>query len=137
MAKYTVQCGKCQQEYVVSLLGSHKERERKLAVWAGLCESCAAEKKAAATAQAAETAKKAGLPELTGSPKQVAWAETLRAARIKELGKEDINDLAEDIEKSPAEVEQAIAKIRRTAAAAWWIENRNVSIDDLVLAACE
>ena len=38
--------------------------------------------RAAASAQASEANTRSGLPALTGSPKQVAWAETIRAKKI-------------------------------------------------------
>ncbi|KAI93541.1 hypothetical protein T281_16050 [Rhodomicrobium udaipurense JA643] len=48
-----------------------------------ICPDCAekalAEKRAAESAAAAQTAAEAGLPPLVGTPRQVAWAETIRA----------------------------------------------------------
>lgn len=79
-----------------------------------------------------------GLPALTGSPKQVAWAETLRDFMVRDLDAEAASLLATlraDLGRTLgadhlalAELEPAIALLveeyRRQAAAAWWIDRR-------------
>lgn len=85
MAKYTV-THSCGHDEIHNLTGPHKNRE-----WwlenvgpVRLCSDCYHEEKqnqyADQSARSAEAAQVAGLPALTGSEKQIAWAETLRSA---------------------------------------------------------
>lgn len=83
MAKYDIKFS-CGHTETRDLIGKVKDRERKIEYFEehGLCSECwEAEKKREFERQnqkAAEEAREYGLPELTGSEKQVAWATTLR-----------------------------------------------------------
>jgi hypothetical protein len=72
----------------VQLYGKLEERRRKLDWYAtsGLCADCyrsrQAQQRAQASAQAASTNAAQGLPALTGTDKQIAWAESIRADRL-------------------------------------------------------
>lgn len=102
MAKYEVEhaCGHTETH---NLTGPHKNRE-----WwlenvgpSRLCSDCFQEEKqkqhAEQSAQAAESAKASGLPELTGSPKQIAWAETLRASFLASALQYDLASALRDL----------------------------------------
>lgn len=82
----------CGDETTVNLTGTnaHGEHDRKAASLTRLaCPACRAQasKRDHATAsQEAATANQAtGLPALDGTPKQVAWAETIRASALEEI----------------------------------------------------
>lgn len=80
MAKYTVThtCGHTED---VQLFGAEKERARRLSGMRNrLCATCEAE-------QAAESAKASGLIPLTGSDKQIAWGNQIRAERLPQMRK--------------------------------------------------
>lgn len=83
MAKYEVLMS-CGHYEIIQLFGPHKERDRKIEWFesSGLCTECwEAEKKRKydeINQKAAEAAQEYGLPNLTGSEKQTAWANTLR-----------------------------------------------------------
>lgn len=143
MAKYdvTYSCGHTAE---ISLFGPHKDRTRKIE-WMqreALCPDCyqaAREReRTEATAKAAEIAKADCLPELTGTPKQVAWAETIRARMTSELdkwygqGQQAANDgkLAEAAQWQIAVAAQWYDDVRAQTAATWWIDHR----DDRVVA---
>lgn len=82
MAKYTV-THSCGHEEVVNLIGPHRDREWRMArMEEEVCHECYLRQLAAENAKAAEENKKNELPALTGSEKQVAWAESIRAQRI-------------------------------------------------------
>ena len=89
MANYDIKfsCGHVETR---NIIGKVKDRERKIEYFKeyGLCSACwEAEKKHQFEEQnrkAAEEAKEYGLPELTGTEKQVAWANTLRQNWIAE-----------------------------------------------------
>ena len=80
----------------VQMYGKHSERGRK-AAWMeknALCDECAAKARDEGNRKAAATNAEAGLPSLTGTPKQIAWAETLRTkAYALFLSDHEINEL--------------------------------------------
>lgn len=100
-----------------------------------LCGRCYAAQRATDRQAAAEAAARQnhelGLPALGGSERQIAWAETIRAEKLKQ-----INDLIDRVmarnNALPPAVEAAISQVRAVATAAWWIDNRDVSGVDLV-----
>lgn len=76
---------------------------------------------------------------LTGTEKQLAWAEQIRSAQMAALAKwnagaaELIAD--EDAENQPeltAWVAKVSAAIERQTAAAWWIDHRDCPLDELM-----
>lgn len=87
MAKYDVRFS-CGHVATICLYGKEEDRQRKIAWYEenGLCPDCyrkqqEEEKKAAAEKAAAEAAS-FGLPELVGSPKQIAWADKIRVGIV-------------------------------------------------------
>lgn len=147
MAKYkfTYSCG---HDGEAQLYGPEKERQRKIQYWEnfGLCPECFHKKK---TEEAKADAAMLGLPELSGSEKQKAWAETIRA----EAAKADESRLESEfssafssmlgaeqqakVEGKISELEQNhgenafqelkklyLDKIRDITDCRWWIDNR-------------
>lgn len=57
------------------------------------------------------------LPELTGSPKQIAWAEKIRAGAIEAIRREAT-------EEPEATIEAVVALAAIPQSAGWWIEHR-------------
>lgn len=92
MAKYDIKFS-CGHTETRDLIGKVKDRERKIEYFEehGLCSECwEAEKKRQFEEQnqkASEEAREYGLPELTGSEKQVPWATTLRQKFITDTEK--------------------------------------------------
>lgn len=146
MAKYTIKhiCGHTQVHQIYGT-NSHGERDRKQAWLATcLCEDCyKAQQQAERDAKNAESAKanaEAHLPTLTGTPKQIAWAETIRAEKIKKL-----NEILERIEALKAkrtlteiELEQDkklqafVATYKNEDSAARWIDLRDRNVESLL-----
>jgi hypothetical protein len=130
MAKYTI-TRSCSHTEEVQIYGtnSHGERTRQAEYEATkLCRECylAAQqaKRDAAAAEAAQTATEQGLPELTGSEKQIKWALSIRAEKLSELAA----TLAQVTVHNPTtDAMLATAQQRLTAhtASSWWIDNRN------------
>lgn len=137
MAKYDVKFS-CGHTETIQLVGKIKERERRIE-WLenhGLCSECyEAEKKRQFEEQnkkAAEEAKEYGLPELSGTEKQVAWGNTLRKQWIEKVESE-IRTWITDDESRDEEVRKALKRVVEehlinTVDARWWIDNRNASI---------
>lgn len=89
----------CGHDGRVNIIGPTKDRERK-AGWhfSGLCPECykkkQEEKREAANKEAAEKSVEMELPDLSGTEKQVAWANTLRIKVI-----DDLNSRCDKVEK--------------------------------------
>ena len=140
----------CGHEEEVNLVGSSRDRERKLA-WleSQPCRACQEE---AAAKRNKEREKELGLPDLEGSEKQISWATTIRLERFKELdefikacegsleaGAKKLKEAEEKGAEAVAMVEQKIARyeerLRKAMAALevvstmtdshWWINHRN------------
>ena len=120
---------KCGHSEAVQLYGKAADRQRKLAWLASQnCKACEAE-------QRAKVAKAAGLPTLVGSPRQVDWAESIRAQKLRELAK-----IQAQVEVAPGTDEEkaihlgAIQAVHNKRDSIWWIDNRNESIYQLIKA---
>lgn len=125
------------------LYGPMAQRERTIErALDRLCPDCYAAKlaaeRAAESAAAAEAAKTAGLPALTGSEKQIAWAEAIRAKQAAGLAAID-QALANAPAAANADAvrigrEIIAATIARTAAKDW-IDGRDMVLDRTWLSA--
>jgi hypothetical protein len=89
------------------------------------CDDCARtarnEQRTAETLAAADTARDAGFPPLTGSDKQTAWAERIRSATLNEID----NALANWPQVAEPARAIMLAAISRLTDASWWIEHRS------------
>lgn len=145
MSKYTIThaCGhvKIHQIYGTDSKG---ERGRK-AEWLSrcICEDCyKAEqeaKRAVENAQNAEKNAESGFPALTGTEKQVAWAETIRANQAKEL-LDFLGQFEENAHLAPKEAEigkELITQLLQRSSAAEWIDSRDVRYDRWLMSEIE
>jgi hypothetical protein len=129
MAKHTI-AHSCGHEVEHTLFGPYEGRRGRIEELTGNpCPECEQAKRteatAAANAEAAEAASKAGLPKLTGSEKQIAWAETIRMKVIAQA-QDAINRTATTPARQ-AQVAPLLAKLKAQTNAAWWIDNRTRS----------
>lgn len=112
---------KCGHSANVQIYGTntHGERDSK-AAWYGTinCPNC---KKTEAAKWCADN----GCSTLTGSSKQIAWAETIRQEAIAglEIAANGIPDEAPDAVRQQAC--EVIASAKAETRAAWWIDNRD------------
>jgi hypothetical protein len=141
MAKYSVDhtCGHTETH---QLVGPHKERDRKIA-WleTTLCSECwraeQERQRAEASAKAAEANQSAGLPDLTGSEKQIAWAESIRRPISDFLGVAETEMLTrftcspEARDELAGAIALVVDQVRGQTAAKWWIDaGRGLEIDN-------
>lgn len=118
----------CGHTDTVQLYGPNKDRERKLE-WLKnqLCPDCnkkhLEEERMKKAKLALEEAKVAGLPELTGSEKQIAWALEIRQTILNGLA--DANHQDDDTIK----VRKFVSGI---AEAKWWINHRESDFTELL-----
>lgn len=137
----------CGHEGRVNITGPGKEKEwKKDREFSGLCPECREKKKAEErerkNKESAEKSKEMKLPDLTGSIKQVAWANSLRLDKINRIinfmeqicvKDKDNNFLirsirGEKISLTEDEVEECLDyMIRSKTEASFWIDKRNVS----------
>ena len=145
----------CGHEETVTLYGPTRERERKLRWMEGvLCPEC---QKAKNEKAIQDRTKELGLPELRGSEKQIAWAQTIRLEKLDRLGgwadriKSRTEELSERLNSE--EDTEKIEKVRKKLDVGrdklallletidylssideshWWIEHRSDSEETLV-----
>lgn len=133
----------CGHEEIHQIYGKTSERDGK-AEWLSksLCRECwaveQARKREAESRSAAAANESDGLPALVGSPKQIAWAESIRAKKIAE-GREKINymhgvsvpaDREAEKQEYISKSENFFARMRAEASAKSWIDNRLRSFGD-------
>jgi len=150
MAKYEI-THECGHTETVVLFGKNSDRERRIA-WleSNPCRDCLRKmEQDRATTQQEEF----GLPDLTGSEKQIVWAITIRARKVTEFSEtmEKVYNHRDTIlanrEKYPnytdAVIQESIEKIQRAnTAMEWlyatktdskfWIENRDMTTQELL-----
>jgi len=144
MAKYEIDriCGHWE---IIQLYGQYDDRRYKLEKVEPkkLCEECYQkqidEQRAAEAVKAVEMAQQHGFPALTGSAKQIAWAETIRYKMMVEiekiinstLGAADLATLAA-YGFTPDDLQQGVRLISTQMAASWWIEHRHLTGKTLI-----
>jgi len=126
MAKYEAKF-KCGHTEIVQLYGPKKKRTWKLEQFQyELCPACRQAEREQKNQQAAAANAAAGLPVLEGTPKQVAWAESIRAEILS--GEEEVRARIA-APNAPADqvalAEKALKRVRNQSSAAWWIEHRH------------
>ncbi len=131
MAQYTIEraCGHTER---VNICGPGKDRNRRAEYEATkLCRECYRARlqveRDAAAAQAADAAAETGLPELTGSERQIKWALQIRAEIIAEL-----DGYRVQLDNAPDQDQRELAEnimdwIAGQTSASWWIDNRGKS----------
>ena len=144
----TYACGHTGRE---QLYGKNEERERRLRYLEGcMCPECEKKNVARRVEEQRITDSAAGLPDLTGSDKQIAWARQLRKSFLEEWEsfcnhvEKQKNSFSSD--HSPEEVEAeykiavktlALAKEQTIAhtSAYWWINNRSGCLEKAIVEA--
>jgi hypothetical protein len=118
MAKYIVK-HTCGHQVEVQLFGKYADREKRIA-WLETqeCDEC---RRAKANAEAATMKEARGLQDLTGSEKQVAWANTIREKAYKCL--DTLTQFATN-DQAKAMMETWKSKMDAETTAKWWIDNR-------------
>ena len=120
MAWQTVQCVECKTEYRVQMYGKMTAREYRVANWSGLCDDC----KAAEGRKAGDANTAAGLVALTGSEKQIAWAEQIRA-KLLPLYVDFVGVQAPKLDAENAKKLNAVLDmVKAETSASWWIDHR-------------
>lgn len=149
MAKATAACTCCEcgKSFTASRILASRDQANNWEEWAKSniiqCDECRAkareEEKAVANAKAAEETKEFELPELQGTEKQIAWANTIRIAYFKSYSK-IVAKYAEILAAKRQQCEDDYKAFLEIAghlfatktSAVFWIENRDLTIRLLV-----
>lgn len=129
MAKFEI-TRKCGHNETVAIFGKQDSRESR-ADWEAtrLCRECylaeQAQKREEEAKAATEHANAAGLPELAGTEKQVAWANKIRA-EIMEAMAAWIREAKADISQE-AVAASLVEIMSHETEARYWIENREIT----------
>jgi len=132
MAQYSV-TRSCGHTETVNLIGKHRDREWRLENVEPhkTCRACyeaeLAHKKAKATAEAIEAAKEMELPELAGTEKQIAWAETIRQKILSRV--DGIMNVKSTDEREA--LLPGLDELQQIESARWWIDHRDIAPRDL------
>lgn len=138
MAQYTITHA-CEHQQTHVLYGKIEDRHRKLDRWKeGVCTTCYRE---SLSKRAIFLATQLGLPALTGSTKQIAWAESLRGTRVDDIRefvntaiKGSLHDVRGLRMKPPPQAQQRVCDnainalvnlLRDKVSSSWWIDTRD------------
>lgn len=137
MAKAIAQCTcrTCGKTFEVTAFKQNSREARRFEEWAESsiteCRECEdkriAEARAQENAEALESARQNGWPELTGSAKQVAWATAIRKKEIESLRARSWHE-----KHAPLAAEAIDYIIREKTTAAWWIDNQGMPLLRLI-----
>lgn len=128
-------CGATTHVTAATTAAAYERRDYLLAHGGVTCTDCYyAAKKAEAADAATKFAEDNALPALTGSDKQIAWANTIRLKKIAQI--DAVCVVSSD---APAEladhIAKAVAAVKAQADARYWIDNRDADVRALVRAA--
>ncbi|MFZ3132735.1 MAG: hypothetical protein WA125_16940 [Desulfosporosinus sp.] len=128
MAKYTV-TRSCGHEETVALIGKNREWRLEHVETNKLCSECYQEdlkrRREEANREAAEAARDNNLPVLTGTEKQIPWAETIRQRIMSDLD-EVIYETRGNKGRDELAIQEAYQAIKNKATAHWWIDRRYI-----------
>lgn len=139
MAQYDV-THSCGHQAHIELFGKLTGRERVMEGMRGrVCDNCRRAAHAASNAAAAEA--NSGLPALTGSDRQIAWAESIRHSIAQAL------EVALNVARTHPQAAERAAEVRRWeragaavmahTSAGWWIDHRSYSPRELLREAAQ
>lgn len=126
MAKYDVTHA-CGCTHTHQIIGPHKERDKRIAsLEMQKCADCWQAEKEEDARKTAEANAAKGLVALEGSPKQIAWAETIRAKKLAEIDKLGTSGTCTEAFFKVADYIKSIAEAK------YWIDNRDCSVQYLM-----
>ena len=112
-------CGHEKEHYIIGEYAADYDRQAaKLS--RGKCAACSTQAAVLTASQTRAAALELGLAALEGNPKQIAWAETIRAKRLAAL------------QRGNGETVMIVARITD---AKWWIDHRSDADDGLIASA--
>jgi hypothetical protein len=134
ISTYSVKCRTCRRRFTVQLFGSHEKNLFLVDKKDWYCETCKQEFTRQQAAKLAEVQASSGFPALQGTPKQIPWAEKIRAELINKLDYLQ-KSLKYENENQKALSERAFEVFRdawrEKPQAKWWIDQRRMTVRDI------
>lgn len=135
LAKVTCTCATCGNKFEVRAHRNNSREAASFVEWAQEniteCYDCKASRARAArdaeNAVAAAEAAEKGLPNLTGSEKQIAWANTVRSGILNLVGNYYSTGNGRKLPAASACLEGITSILLSHTSAGWWIDNRSAS----------
>lgn len=130
---------KCGHKDEIQMYGKESSRDAEVERLSHrLCPECYARQRAREAAATAAEQAAAGLPALTGSDKQIAWALKIRSELLDVAadGRQRLDALDQahpNTQRSVRLLDAALDALRRQTRASWWIDHRSDN-DALALA---
>lgn len=122
-------CTHCGATFEVEAVKGNRRDADSWEAWAvehyDTCPACELSIRREAAAETAKKAAEEGLPQLTGSEKQVMWALSLREAKL-----EEVSQYVAKTKFKPEDMEivnACAALVAQQTKASWWIDNRRTS----------
>jgi hypothetical protein len=110
------------------MYGKSAQRQWRVDNWNGVCDDCLARRREEAREAAIKEAAEMGLPDLTGTDKQIKWAVTIRDRLVKSI--------EETLQKKSSEYRpEAYDYLCGITESSFWIDHRDTSADYLLKAA--
>jgi len=147
MAKSNIHCATGDCSNLITLFGGNRKEADRKAQWAQdqgfICDDCQQKQRDQANAEAAEQNAALGLPALTGSDKQIAWAEKLRAEKLDIINQALSGEMQrmhidaywgssgwrqEVIAVEDPSTSYAVELLKQQTSAAWWVDQRETKI---------
>jgi len=131
---YDVRCKTCRTLFKVQLFENHEKNLFLVDKKDWYCDACRKEFGRQQTAKLSEAHREIGLPELTGTPKMLTWAEKIRAELINK-----VNYLKQSLKYETASEKNLSEKAftlffqewQTKTEAKWWIDNRKMTVRDI------
>lgn len=144
MAKSYAHCATPDCTNTILFIEQNRKAADRKAEWAEsqgfICSECQEKPRQKENAKAAQQNQAAGLPELTGSDKQIAWAEKIRAEKLETIRQAKAGELDrirfeayfggnyQAIAIDDVNIDYAIELITAQTAASWWIDHREKKV---------
>jgi hypothetical protein len=131
---YEVRCKTCRTKFKVQLFESHEKNLFLVDKKDWYCDACRKEYGRQQTARLSQAHQAIGLPELTGTPKMLTWAEKVRAELTNKVTYLK-QSLKHDSDAQQALSDQAFALFfqewQHQTSAKWWIDHRKMTVRDI------
>ncbi len=145
MARAKIDCASENCGNQITIFGGNRKDTDRKASWAEsegfICEDCKENQRQEGNDKAAQANASAGLLELTGSEKQIAWAETIRAEKLSNIEKAANKEFSpleaeayygDDQSMAAAQQSHATRQLKQQTSASWWIDNRTTKVGHLL-----
>lgn len=131
---YDVRCKKCRTLFKAQLFENHEKNLFLVDKKDWYCDACRKEFGRQQTAKLSEAHREMGLPELTGTPKMLTWAEKIRAEMINKVSylKQSLkHGTASEKDHSEKAFILFFQEWQTKTEAKWWIDSRKMTVRDI------